>query len=115
MSQPVPVVPIFAPNTRPSPCGNVMSPALTSPMVVIVTALDDCTSRVTIAPQKAPDSGVDAALPSAVRSADPASAFRPSVMTVMPSRNNPTPPRMAITVDMLDTRALPLHPDCRRD
>src|SRR5262245_34976673 len=101
-SQPVPVVPTLAPNTRPSPCGKVKSPALTRPIVVIVTALDDCTSRVTTAPQKAPESGVAAAWPRAVRRADPASALRPSVMTVMPSRNSPTPPRMAIVVDMLE-------------
>src|SRR3984957_8647990 len=53
-----------------------------------------------IAPQKAPDSGVAAALPSTVRSAEPASAFSPSVMTVMPSRNSPIPPRTAIVVGM---------------
>src|SRR5580698_3362200 len=53
-----------------------------------------------MAPQKAPDSGVAAALPSTVRSADPASAFSPSVMTVMPSRNSPIPPRTAIAVAM---------------
>src|SRR5262245_5591109 len=39
-SEPVPVVPTLAPNTRPSPCGKVRSPSLTRPMVVIVTALD---------------------------------------------------------------------------
>src|SRR5262245_60638561 len=99
-SQPVPVVPTLAPSTRPSPCGKVRSPALTRPIVVIVTALDDCTSSVMTAPQKAPESGVAAACPRTVRRADPASAFRPSVMTVMPSRNSPTPPRMAIAVDM---------------
>src|SRR5271168_5123679 len=100
MSQPVPVVPTLTPNTRPSPCGKVRSPALTSPIVVIVTALDDCTSSVTIAPQKTPDSGVAAALPSTVRRAEPASAFSPSVMTDMPSRNRPTPPRTEIAVAM---------------
>ena len=106
MSQAVPVVPILAPNTRPSPCGKVRSPALTRPIVVIVTALDDCTSNVIIAPQTAPDSGVAAALPSTVRSAEPASALSPSVMTVMPSRNSPTPPRIAIAVAM---RAVPSY------
>src|SRR6516164_6933446 len=75
MSQPVPVVPTFAPNTRPNPCGNVNKPALTRPMVVIVVALEDCTSSVTTAPQKDPLSGVAAALLSTVRNAEPASAF----------------------------------------
>src|SRR5262249_32595036 len=99
-SQPVPVVPTLAPNTRPRPCGKVRSPALTRPIVVIVTALDDCTSSVMIAPQKAPESGVAAALPSTMRRTDPASAFNPSVMTAMPSRNSPMPPTMAMIVDI---------------
>jgi hypothetical protein len=41
-----------------------------------------------------------AALFNTVRSADPASAFRPPVMTVMPSRKRPTPPSTEIAVDM---------------
>src|SRR6516164_9703050 len=56
--------------------------------------------RVTKAPQNAPDNGVAAALLSVVRSPDPASALRPSVMTLMPRRNRPTPPRTEIVVDM---------------
>src|SRR5262249_29519363 len=99
-SQPVPVVPTFAPKTRPSPCGNVNKPALTRPIVVMVVALDDWTRSVTSAPQKEPCSGVAAALPSIVRSAEPANAFRPSVMTVMPMRKSPTPPRTEIVVDI---------------
>jgi hypothetical protein len=105
-SQPVPVVPTFAPKTRPNPCGNVNKPALTRPIVVIVVALDDCTRSVTSAPQKEPRSGVAAALPSTVRSAEPANAFRPSVMTVMPSRKRPTPPITEITVDIRAPRLL---------
>src|SRR5215467_6730143 len=101
-SQAVPVVPTFAPNTSPSPWGNVSNPALTRPMVVIVVALDDCTMSVTNAPQNAPDSGVAAALLSVVRSPEPANALRPSVMTLMPSRNRPTPPRIEIVIDMRD-------------
>src|SRR5262249_62128159 len=52
-------------------------------------------------PQKARRIGVAAAFASTVRRGDPASAFSPSVMTVMPSRNRPTPPRMEIAVDIL--------------
>src|SRR5262245_6857493 len=100
MSQPVPVVPMFAPNTRARPLEKVSSPALTRPMVVIVVALDDCTISVTNAPQNVPDSGVAAALLRVVRSPGPASAFRPPVMTLMPSRKRPTPPRTEIVVDM---------------
>jgi hypothetical protein len=69
-------------------------------MVVIVVALDDCTISVAIAPQKAPRRGVAAALPSTVRSAVPAKPFKQSVMTVIPSRNRPTPPRIEIVVDI---------------
>src|SRR5262249_52788986 len=69
-------------------------------MVVIVVALDDCTISVTKAPQNAPDSGVAAALLSVVRSPEPANALRPPVMTLMPSRNRPTPPRTEIAVDI---------------
>src|SRR5215469_15659267 len=67
-------------------------------MVVIVVALDDCTMRVTKAPQNAPDNGVAAALLRVVRSPEPASALRPLVITLMPSRNRPTPPRTEIAV-----------------
>src|SRR5215468_3319950 len=69
-------------------------------MVVIVVALDDWMMSVTRAPQKAPDNGVAAALLSAARSPEPASALRPAVITLMPSRNRPTPPRTEIVVDM---------------
>src|SRR5215471_13783324 len=100
ISQPVPVVPTFAPKTRPNPCWNVNKPALTRPIVVMVVALEDCTRSVTIAPQKEPSSGVAAALLSTVRRAEPASAFSPSVITVMPSRKRPTPPSIEIAVDM---------------
>src|SRR5262245_15356081 len=100
MSQPVPVVPMFAPNTSPRPCEKVSNPALTRPMVVIVVALDDCTISVMKAPQNALDNGVAAALFSVVRSPEPANALRPPVMTLMPSRNRPTPPRIAIVVDI---------------
>jgi hypothetical protein len=69
-------------------------------MVVIVVALDDCTKSVTKAPQNAPDNGVPAALLNVVRSPEPANALRPWVMTLIPSRNRPTPPRTEIVVDM---------------
>ena len=70
-------------------------------MVVMIVALDDCTRSVTRAPQKEPRNGVAAALPSTVRSPEPASDFRPSVMTVMPSRKRPTPPSTEIAVDIM--------------
>src|SRR5262245_42412265 len=69
-------------------------------LVVIVVALDDCTIRVTKAPQNAPDKGVAAMLPSVVRSREPANGLRPLVITLMPSRNRPTPPRTEVVVDI---------------
>src|SRR5271163_4260923 len=69
-------------------------------MVVIVVALEDWTISVAMAPQKEPRSGVAAAFASTVRNAEPASALSPSVMTVMPRRNRPTPPRIEIAVDI---------------
>ena len=65
----------------------------------MVVALDDCTRSVTTAPQNEPRSGVAAALLSTVRSAEPANALRPAVITVMPSRKRPTPPSTEIAVD----------------
>jgi magnesium-transporting ATPase (P-type) len=41
-----------------------------------------------------------AALLSTVRRAGPASIFKPPVMTVMPSKNKPTPPRIEIVIDI---------------
>jgi hypothetical protein len=69
-------------------------------MVVIVVALDDCTISVTKAPQNAPDNGVAATLLSVVRSPEPANAFRPLVITLIPSKNRPTPPRTEIVVEI---------------
>src|SRR5580700_2255314 len=67
-------------------------------MVVMVVALEDCTRRVMIAPQIVPRRGVAAAFASTSRKAEPASAFKPSVITAMPKRKRPTPPRMEIIV-----------------
>ena len=97
-SQPVPVVPMLAPKTRLRPCGKVSSPALTSPIVVIVVALDDCTMSVITAPQNVPSSGVAAAFSITVFRAVPASALSPSVITAMPRRNRPTPPTIETRV-----------------
>src|SRR5215471_3423281 len=69
-------------------------------MVVIVVALDDCTISVTKAPQNVPDNGVAATLLNVVRSPEPANALSPLVMTLMLSRNRPTPPRTEIAVDI---------------
>ena len=51
-----------------------------------------------IAPQIVPRTGVAAAFASTPRKAEPASAFKPSVITAMPRRKRPTPPRMEIIV-----------------
>jgi len=64
----------------------------------MVVALDDWTRRVMIAPQIVPRTGVAAAFASTPRKAEPASVFKPSVITAMPRRKRPTPPRMEIIV-----------------
>jgi hypothetical protein len=64
----------------------------------MVVALDDCTSSVMKAPQKKLESGAAAALLSTLRREEPARALGPLVMTVMPSRNRPTPPRLEIVL-----------------
>jgi hypothetical protein len=48
------------------------------------------------APQNAPEIGATAALLSTVCREEPAKALSPLVMTAMPSRNRPTPPRFEI-------------------
>ena len=103
-SQPVPVVPMLAPKTKLSPCGNVSSPALTRPIVVMVVALEDCTMRVITAPQNVPSNGVAAAFSMTVFRAVPASALRPSVITAMPRRNRPTPPTIETVVSKSSSR-----------
>jgi hypothetical protein len=97
-SQPVPVVPMLAPKTTPIACGKVRRPALTSPIVVIVVALEDCTISVMTAPHSVPRAGVAAAVCRSARRAEPANARRPSVMIHIPSRNSPSPPRIAMSM-----------------
>ena len=71
-------------------------------MVLIVVALDDCTISVMKALQNVLDNGVFVVLLSVARSREPAKALRPLVMTLMPSRNRPMPPRTEIVVVDID-------------
>ena len=91
-SQPVIVVPTFAPKSTQSDWLKVSRPALTKPMAATVTALDDWTSAVTSIPENSPRSRVSVDVVSTLPSAGPAAIFKPSVIKNMPSRNNPTPP-----------------------
>jgi uncharacterized membrane protein HdeD (DUF308 family) len=52
-----------------------------------------------------PLSDVAAAFASTVRKAEPASTFRPSVITAMPRRKKPNPPAMAIVVSKVSRRS----------
>ena len=56
-SQPVTVVPKFAPKIMPRALENFNKPALTNPTVATVVALEDCNRAVVEAPVIAPDSG----------------------------------------------------------
>jgi hypothetical protein len=82
ISLPVPVVPMSAPNTS----GN-------EKMGAIPHSQGRWSSSSLPVRNEAPDNGVDAAFLSIVRSPHPAYALRPMVMTLLPNRNRPTPPR----------------------
>ena len=90
--QPVIVVPRLAPKIMPSACGKLSNPAPTKPTAATVVALEDCRIAVPTAPVAAPLHGLRVALASQRLMPAPASAFKPSVMTTMPSRNTPMPP-----------------------
>ena len=88
-NHPVIVVPTLAPKIMPRAAEKLISPALTKPMVATVVALEDCKIAVVAAPVNAPDRGLWVNRINAVRMAFPARALSPSVMTIMPNKNNP--------------------------
>jgi len=86
------VVPMLAPKIIPKASGKFISPAPTKPTTATVVALDDCNMAVVAAPVIAPDNGLRVKRIKTDRMAPPANARSPSVMTIMPSRNRPSPP-----------------------
>src|SRR5690606_660933 len=92
-SQPVIVVPMFAPNTTQTAWASVRSSALTKPTIATITALDDCTIAVIRMPEKRPRTFVRVHDRRIERSALPAESLSPSVSIRMPSRNRPRPPK----------------------
>jgi hypothetical protein len=104
-SQPVLVVPMFAPKIRPTAWGNVSRPALTKPMVVRVVALDDCTSAVMAAPVATERIGPPVNRSRMSFSAAPAAALSPSVSSTMPIRKRPMPPIRFVTMAALPGRS----------
>ena len=92
MIQPVKVVPKLAPITTPMAWLNVIKPALTKPIKVIVVAEDDCTKAVIVAPDKKALKGVPVNRASAFCNEDPAKVVKPSLSKDIPIRNKPMPP-----------------------
>src|SRR5690606_18589300 len=92
-SHEVRVVPRLAPYTRPMAWPRLSSPALTKPMVAKITALDDCTPVVMSRPDASARLRLRVAPARLVRRPPPAEAVRPSVISRMPSRNRPMPPK----------------------
>jgi hypothetical protein len=62
-------------------------------MVMIVTAVDDCTTAVMPAPVNTPRSGVEVICNSQRRNPSPASDRNAAVIVSIPNRKSPIPPR----------------------
>src|SRR5690606_36247201 len=110
-SQPVVVVPTFAPKMTQTACESVSSPALTNPTEATVTALDDWTSAVISTPANSPRRLVPVHDFRIERSAFPAASFSPSVIICMPSRKRPMPPSSEAIVEKFTVEGSrkPLH------
>ena len=96
--QPVLVVPRFAPMMTPIALLKLSRPAETKPMVARVVALELCTKAVSPAPEATADQRLPVKRAKKPLSASPATALRPSVMRIIPSRNNPIPPKTVAEV-----------------
>ena len=97
-SQPVTLVPIFAPMTIGIDCATVISEELTKPTTIAEVAEEDCTAAVTNVPSRTPLIGVPESFQSTSSSRFPAAFFRPSPMICIPNRNSATPPSSEITL-----------------
>ena len=111
MIQPVLVVPRLAPISTPTDCAKGRTPALTKPIVISVVALEDWIIAVTTMPEKNAMIGRRVSESSPLRRESPASDLRPSVISVMPSRNSPIPPR---TLERMVNMVRDRLPDYRR-
>lgn len=85
-------VPTVAPATTGTAEAVVSMPAVTKPMVASTVALEACVATVIAMPAPNPRAGRAVTRCSDRRRPGPASDFRPSVRSVIPRRNSPTPP-----------------------
>ena len=94
----VTVLPTFEPYTTGIACANVIMPALTKPMSIIVVAAELCMIPVTPSPRPQPLSSPTPFFLLVVRvwsifsRLEPASFLRDEPIWLIPKRNRPTPP-----------------------
>ena len=91
--QAVIVVPIFAPMMMPTACERFIMPAFTKPTTMTVVAEDDCTSAVIAAPSTTAIKRFFVTMSRKPEIRLPAAFCMPSLMTDIPYRNIPNPPR----------------------
>ncbi len=119
MIQPVLVVPRLALISTPTDCEKGSTPALTKPIVMSVVALEDWMVAVTAMPEKNAVIGRRVNDNKALRRESPAKDLSPSLISVMPRRKSPTPPRMlesivnmaGLFVDQCVNRGEQIHAD----
>src|SRR5690606_27122122 len=90
--QPVLVEPKLAPRITPIELLKLSKPAETEPIVAMVVTLEDCTNAGRESPVGSVFDGEPVNRCSQLIKEWPASAFKPSVIKIMPSRNRPIPP-----------------------
>jgi len=88
----VTVVPILAPNTTPTACLKLISPAFTMPTSSTVVTLLLCMMPVINAPVRTPFIGLSVILSRILLALSPAALWRPPLIRTMPYRNSARPP-----------------------
>ena len=91
--QPVILVPMIAPMMMDMACFIFIIPEFTKPTTMTDVAEDDWITAVTPVPNRIPFKGVPESLYNISSSLFPATSFRPSPISVIPNKNNDTPPR----------------------
>ena len=97
----VTVVPIFAPRTIHTACLRFKTPAVISPTVITIVAVDDWITAVTRAPVSTPMKAFAVTFSSTRFRAVPDAFLSPSPMISIPYRNIARPPSRVITVKIV--------------
>ena len=90
--QEVMVVPIFAPMIMPIACESFIMPEFTKPTTMTVVAEDDWMTAVTPAPKSTANMELDVRRSKSSSNFPPETFSRPLPMTLIPYRNNASPP-----------------------